>query len=433
MPAGVPPSPDRGGTPSTRNGMSPEAEARCLSQARDLLRVVAELLGLPPTAALVALAILHRFYERHPHNRESAEIVVPGCIFLASKLEECTRRVSDVVNATNRALYPRVGDPPHLIAARLRIDWSKKDTETVAQRGANGNLPPSGKGAPREDPEARERSVPVPVPVPVPGPEDAARAKMAFMLAERERLKREHPEYGPRRLHAACEARWAAAEANPARRDPDGKDLDDASGSADASAASKPGDTSVPGDAIPVPATEPRPPIVGEEYYSIKAHVLNLEQRALVACDYGLDFPQPHRALFSLCRSLGASTATTQLATTILTDAAFATDILTRCSSGEMAAAATRVAMLLRGEKATVRRDGSAAKVTTKAEALALDDEWTALDDEGAWTDGMPSWWEAMGFEHERIEAIGMEMFEVIEAGATRGNRRRAAKDRRMI
>ena len=406
--------------------MSPEEEARCLSQARDLLRVVAELLGLPPTAALVALTILNRFYERHPHNRESAEIVVPGCIFLASKLEECTRRVSDIVNATNRALYPRVGDPPHLIAARLRIDWSKRDTETVAQRGANTNLPPSGKGAPREDPEARENSVPVPVPV--PGPEDAARAKMAFMHAERERLKREHPEYGPRRLHAACEARWATAEANPARRDPDGKDLVDASAPA-SKASTKPGDTSVPGDvipvpgdAIPVPATEPRPPIVGEEYYSIKAHVLNLEQRALVACDYGLDFPQPHRALFSLCRSLGASTATTQLATTILTDAAFATDILTRCSSGEMAAAATRVAMLLRGEKATVRRDGTAAKVTTKAEAPAEDGEWTALDDEGAWTDGMPSWWEAMGFEHERIETIGMEMFEVIEAGATRGN-----------
>ena len=406
MSARVPLSPDRS-TPSTRHGMSPEAEARCLSQARDLLRVVAELLGLPPTAALVALTILNRFYERYAHNKESAEIVVPGCIFLASKLEECTRRVSDIVNVTERALHPRVGDPPHLIAARLRIDWSQTDVET---RTPTATVPPfpTGKGAPREDAAFFSRDdAENAVPVAVPGPEDAARAKMTFMHAERERLKREHPEYGPRRLHAACEARWATADVNPARRDPD--DFEIAS--------------SVPGDAVPVPATAPTPPIVGEDYYGLKSHVLKVEQRALVACDYGLAFPQPHRALFSLCRSLAVSPATTQLATTILTDAAFATDIVTRCSAGEMAAAATRTAMLLRGERATVRRDGSAAKVM-KVTSDPEESEWTALDDEGAWTDGMPSWWEAMGFEHERIESIGMEMFEVVEAGATRGKRR---------
>ena len=39
----------------------------------------------------------------------------------------------------------------------------------------------------------------------------------------------------------------------------------------------------------------------------------------------------------------------------------------------------------------------------------------------------MPSWWEAMGFEHERIESIGMEMFEVVEAGASGGKRRATA------
>ena len=161
MSARVPLSP--GGTPSTRHGI--RAEARCLSQARDLLRVVAELLGLP--AALVALTILNRFYERHAHNEASAEIVVPGCIFLASKLEECTRRVSDIVNVTERALHPRVGDPPHLIAARLRIDWSQTDVET---RTPTATVPPfpTGKGAPREDAafsrEDAENAVPVAVP-----------------------------------------------------------------------------------------------------------------------------------------------------------------------------------------------------------------------------------------------------------------------------
>ena len=163
MSARVPLSPDRS-TPSTRHGMSPEAEARCLSQARDLLRVVAELLGLPP-AALVALTLLHRFYERHAHNEASAEIVVPGCIFLASKLEECTRRVSDIVNVTERALHPRVGDPPHLIAARLRIDWSQTDVET---RTPTATVPPfpTGKGAPREDAAFFRERTPSPSPSP---------------------------------------------------------------------------------------------------------------------------------------------------------------------------------------------------------------------------------------------------------------------------
>ena len=68
-----------------------------------------------------------------------------------------------------------------------------------------------------------------------------------------------------------------------------------------------------------------------------------------------------------------------------------------------------------------MRRDGSAAKVMK----VTSDPQESALAGrprEVAWTDA-PTWWEAMGFEHERIESIGMEMFEVVEAGATRGKR----------
>ena len=113
--------------------MPPALEARCAAQARRLLRVVAlDVLGASASCAITALALLRVFYERHAYAHASPERVVPACIFLASKLEEEPRRVSDVVNATHRALYPKPEDPVVVTRARLRIDVADRDVEAIA-------------------------------------------------------------------------------------------------------------------------------------------------------------------------------------------------------------------------------------------------------------------------------------------------------------
>ena len=120
-------------SPSALAGMPPALEARCAAQARRLLRVVAlDVLGASASCAITALALLRVFYERHAYAHASPERVVPACIFLASKLEEEPRRVSDVVNATHRALYPKPEDPVVVTRARLRIDVAERDVEAIA-------------------------------------------------------------------------------------------------------------------------------------------------------------------------------------------------------------------------------------------------------------------------------------------------------------
>ena len=132
--------PDReGGAPLSARA-SPSALAGCprargavRRTARRLLRVVAlDVLGASASCAITALALLRVFYERHAYAHASPERVVPACIFLASKLEEEPRRVSDVVNATHRALYPKPEDPVVVTRARLRIDVAERDVEAIA-------------------------------------------------------------------------------------------------------------------------------------------------------------------------------------------------------------------------------------------------------------------------------------------------------------
>ena len=170
----APSSPDReGGAPSRARvaerarGNAPALEARCAAQARRLLRVVAlDVLGASASCAITALALLRVFYERHAYAHASPERVVPACIFLASKLEEEPRRVSDVVNATHRALYPKPEDPVVVTRARLRIDVADRDVEAIAaaetllERSRERRRTDGGGGARRRRRRAGTRSNP---------------------------------------------------------------------------------------------------------------------------------------------------------------------------------------------------------------------------------------------------------------------------------
>lgn len=78
-------------SPSVRAGMSVEQETRCRAQACDLLRLVAQILGLPTAPTITALTFLLRFYARHSYAVHSPQLVVPTCLYVASKLE--VRRV----------------------------------------------------------------------------------------------------------------------------------------------------------------------------------------------------------------------------------------------------------------------------------------------------------------------------------------------------
>ena len=105
----------RDGSPSRLAGMSVAAETRCREQACELLRVVARRLRLPLPPTVAALTILLRFYQRNAHDECSAQFVVPTCLYVASKLEEVHRRISDIVNVTHRVLYPWRGDVVELL------------------------------------------------------------------------------------------------------------------------------------------------------------------------------------------------------------------------------------------------------------------------------------------------------------------------------
>ena len=85
------------------------------TSVRARARVVARRLRLPLPPTVAALTILLRFYQRNAHDECSAQFVVPTCLYVASKLEEVHRRISDIVNVTHRVLYPWRGDVVELL------------------------------------------------------------------------------------------------------------------------------------------------------------------------------------------------------------------------------------------------------------------------------------------------------------------------------
>jgi hypothetical protein len=67
-----------------------------------LLQTAGSMLDLPYNALITAAIFMQRFYAKHSYTAFKTEHIVSTCMYLASKLEEVPRRISDVVNVVHR-------------------------------------------------------------------------------------------------------------------------------------------------------------------------------------------------------------------------------------------------------------------------------------------------------------------------------------------
>ena len=355
----------RDGSPSRLAGMSVVAETRCREQACELIRVVARRLRLPLPPTVAALTILLRFYQRRAHDECSAQFVVPTCLFVASKLEEVPRRISDIVNVTHRVLYPWRGDVVELLRVLppVPIDPSSDPVDPSTPDALGGwffpNLDVRLADQRRATPYDRDMRV--------------RGGRRPAKTARRTNLGTDghgDADAGRAARGETSDRRAVADDTDRVVRDYERDDDDDA--------ASPPGTLTC---------------LTGEPYYRVKEIVLELEAEALSAISHRLEIPQPHRILLNLCAAAGCPPGCAQLATSALTDACFRTTMLLRVRAGDMAAGALRC-------------------------ASAVYDDGKEGGEERAWIRrtrrGDGGWWRVLGFDAVAVEKAADEMLGVM-------------------
>ncbi|KAG9100489.1 hypothetical protein FS749_015082 [Ceratobasidium sp. UAMH 11750] len=97
-------------TPSAVHGYSMEEELSARQKGVELLLRVAGQLRLPVNAFVAAASYFHRFYMRNSIRDYNYRDIAATCIFLATKVEECGRKLKDVATTvifkTNGSLKP---------------------------------------------------------------------------------------------------------------------------------------------------------------------------------------------------------------------------------------------------------------------------------------------------------------------------------------
>jgi len=77
---------------------------------------------LPTTTVCTAIVYFHHFFGQVSIEQADPQLVIQACLFLASKVEENSRRLRDIINCTHRLQYPR--DSP----LEVSVDyWPMKD------------------------------------------------------------------------------------------------------------------------------------------------------------------------------------------------------------------------------------------------------------------------------------------------------------------
>ena len=358
-------------SPSRLAGMTERAETRCRDQACELLRVVANKLRLPLPTTLAALTIILRFYQRRSYGEYSPQLVVPTCLYVASKLEETPKRISDIVNVTHRVLYPWPGDTVELLRVLppVRV-WLSPN--------ASDNLTPDAKGGwyfPNLDVRLADQAV----------------------ATSFDRNLRIQGGRKPRDADREC-IPSAIDRANDAA-DRNDKVFGGVGGEYWLHRADE--DERV----VRLKSAEDTSPslrcLTGEPYYRVKEIVLELEAEVLAGVGYSLETPQPHRVLLNLCRKVGCGVGRAQLAASVLTDACFRTTMLLRRSAGDLAAGALRCAQAFYGE-----RDVHTTLPPPREVRVDGVDEFERVD----------GWMRVLGFDAKIVESVAGEMMAVLEA-----------------
>ena len=357
-------------SPSRLAGMTERAETRCRDQACELLRVVANKLRLPLPTTLAALTIILRFYQRRSYGEYSPQLVVPTCLYVASKLEETPKRISDIVNVTHRVLYPWPGDTVELLRVLppVRV-WLSPN--------ASDNLTPDAKGGwyfPNLDVRLADQAVATSFDrnLRIQGgrkPRDAEREFPPAIDRANDSVELNDKPFG-----GVGGAYWSQ------RADDDER-------------------------VVRLKSAEDTSPslrcLTGEPYYRVKEIVLELEAEVLAGVGYSLETPQPHRVLLNLCGHVGCGVGRAQLAASVLTDACFRTTMLLRRSAGDLAAGALRCAQAFYGE-----RDVHTTLPPPREVRVDGVDEFERVD----------GWMRVLGFDAKIVESVAGEMMAVLEA-----------------
>jgi hypothetical protein len=93
-------------SPSRADGISLERETQLRMRFAAFTQEAGQRLELPCQVICTAVHYFHRFYSKCSLKKNSPALMARACLFLASKVEENTRRIRDIVNTTYRMLYP---------------------------------------------------------------------------------------------------------------------------------------------------------------------------------------------------------------------------------------------------------------------------------------------------------------------------------------
>ncbi|XP_050414374.1 cyclin-L1 isoform X1 [Patella vulgata] len=100
-------------TPSMQDGLDLDTEIDLRFLGCELIQTAGILLKLPQVAMATGQVIFQRFYYSKSFVKHNMEVVAMACTNLASKIEECPRRIRDVVNVFHHVKQVRSGRTIH--------------------------------------------------------------------------------------------------------------------------------------------------------------------------------------------------------------------------------------------------------------------------------------------------------------------------------
>lgn len=96
-------------TPSMKDKISYDVEFDLRLTGCELIQTAGRLLKLPQTAMATGQVLFHRFYYSKSFVKNPMEYYAMAAIFLSTKIEECPRRVRDVLNVFHHIKQVRTG------------------------------------------------------------------------------------------------------------------------------------------------------------------------------------------------------------------------------------------------------------------------------------------------------------------------------------
>ncbi|XP_059636400.1 cyclin-T1-3-like [Cornus florida] len=92
-------------SPSRKDGIDHETESRLRKLYCSFLQDLGMELKVPQVTIATAMMLCHRFYLRQSHAKNEWQTVATSCVFLACKVEETPRWLSDVVVVAYKLMY----------------------------------------------------------------------------------------------------------------------------------------------------------------------------------------------------------------------------------------------------------------------------------------------------------------------------------------